>query len=156
MAETQTIEGRSLKPLSKKLNPIWWFLNDDEEQTAPWYQPKWPQWRRDFYWNFLRNPLQNFRCYVIGVADRNYTVAGRAPVMTVRRDDLAPPENGWQWCVIKLGALRLPFVSYAEPSDGGIRGGRYFALCQGPPPRRGRSGRGRVRPSRISTASIGR
>jgi hypothetical protein len=115
MAETQTIEGRSLKPLSKKLNPIWWFLNDDEEQTAPWYQPKWPQCRRDFYWNFLRNPLQNFRRYVIGVADRNYTVTGRAPVMTVQRDDLAPPENGWQRCVIKLGALRLPFVSYAGP-----------------------------------------
>jgi hypothetical protein len=35
--------------------------------------------------------------------------------MTVQRDDLAPPENGWQWCVIKLGALRLPFVSYAGP-----------------------------------------
>ena len=36
---------------------------------------------RDFYWNFLRNPLQNFRCFVIGVQDRNYTVTGRAPVM---------------------------------------------------------------------------
>jgi hypothetical protein len=57
--------------------------------------------------------LQNFRCYVLGVADRNYIVAGRAPVMTVQRDDLAPPEHGFQWCVIKLGSLLLPFVSYA-------------------------------------------
>jgi phosphoglycerate dehydrogenase-like enzyme len=44
------------------------------------------------------------------------------------------------------------FGQYA--GDGGIRGGWYFALCQGPPPRRGRSGRGRVRPSRISTALL--
>jgi hypothetical protein len=115
MTEIQTIDGRSLKPLLKKLNPIWWFQNDDEQHVsdAPWYHPEWPQWRREFYWNFLRNPLQNFRCYVLGVADRNYTVAGRTPVMTVQRDDLAPPEHGFQWCVIKLGNLLLPFVSYA-------------------------------------------
>jgi hypothetical protein len=30
----------------------------------------------------------------------------------VQRDDLVPPELGYQWCVIKLGMLRLPFVSY--------------------------------------------
>ena len=115
MTEIQTIDGRSLKPLLQKLNPIWWFQNDDEQHVsdAPWYHPEWPQWRREFYWNFLRNPLQNFRCYVLGIADRNYTVAGRAPVMTVQRDDLAPPEQGFQWCVIKLGNLLLPFVSYA-------------------------------------------
>jgi hypothetical protein len=89
MTEIQTIDGRSLKPLLQKLNPIWWFENDDEQHVsdAPWYHPEWPQWRREFYWNFLRNPLQNFRCYVLGVADRNYTVAGRTPVMTVQRDD---------------------------------------------------------------------
>ena len=111
----QTIDGRSLKPLLQKLNPIWWFQNDDEQHVsdAPWYHPEWPQWRRKFYWNFLRNPLQNFRCYVLGVADRNYTVAGRAPVMTVQRDDLAPPEHGFQWCVLKPGNVLLPFVSYA-------------------------------------------
>ena len=45
--------------------------------------------------------------------DRNYTVVGRAPVLTVQRDDLQPPKCGWQWCVIKLGILRLPFVSYS-------------------------------------------
>jgi hypothetical protein len=71
MTEIQTIDGRSLKPLLQKLNPIWWFQNDDEQHVsdAPWYHPEWPQWRREFYWNFLRNPLQNFRCYVLGVAD---------------------------------------------------------------------------------------
>ena len=29
------------------------------------------------------------------------------------RDDLNPPERGFQWCVLKLGTLLLPFVSYA-------------------------------------------
>ena len=62
---------------------------------------------------FFRNPLQNFRAYVVGVNDRNYQVVGRTPVMTVQRNDLRPVETGWQWSVIKLGALRLPFVSYS-------------------------------------------
>jgi len=43
----------------------------------------------------------------------SYTVIGRYPVLTVQRDDLQPPKCGWQWCVIKLGILRLPFVSYS-------------------------------------------
>src|SRR5262249_19075884 len=113
MTETRLITGRTPKPLLKKLNPIWWFQNDDEEQTAPWYKPEWPQWRRDFYWNLLRNPLQNFRCYVVGMQDRNYSVWGRAPVITVQRNDLSPPELGWQWCVLAVGPWRLPFVSYS-------------------------------------------
>jgi hypothetical protein len=106
------ITGRMKKPAVKKLNPIWWFGNDDEQQTADWYHPEWPRWRRDFYWNFLRNPLQNFRCFVIGVQDRNYTVTGRAPVMTVQRDDLGPPERGFQWCVIHT-LIPLGFLSYS-------------------------------------------
>jgi hypothetical protein len=140
MFETQSITGRTPKPLSKKLNPIWWLQNDDEQQTADWYKPEWPQWRRDCYWNFLRNPLQNCRCYcgwyafaivaavtllvwppllpialffIGGVQDRNYSVWGRAPVMTVQRNDLQPPERGFQWCVLAVGPLRLPFVSYS-------------------------------------------
>src|SRR5262245_25591988 len=106
------ITGRMKKPAVKKLNPIWWFGNDDEQQTADWYHPEWPRWRRDFYWNFLRNPLQNFRCFVIGVQDRNYTVTGCAPVMTVQRDDLGPPERGFQWCVIHT-LIPLGFLSYS-------------------------------------------
>src|SRR5262249_2699258 len=34
MTELRLITGRQRKPLVKKLNPIWWFQNDDEEQTA--------------------------------------------------------------------------------------------------------------------------
>jgi hypothetical protein len=33
--------------------------------------------------------------------------------MCVQRNDLNPVETGWQWSVIKLAALRLPFVSYS-------------------------------------------
>src|SRR5262245_40015028 len=112
--ESQTITWRVSKAWSKKLNPIWWFGNDDEQQVADaaWYRPEWPQWRRELYWNYFRNPLQNFRAYVIGVQDRNYTVTGRAPVLTVQRDDLDPPEYGWQWSIIWL-PIPAPFVSYA-------------------------------------------
>jgi hypothetical protein len=114
-SETLVIEGRTLKPWTKKLNPIWWFGNDDEQTVdeADWYQPEWPYWRRWLYWNVFRNPLQNFRCYVVGVADRNYTVVGKPPVTCVQRNDLEPPEFGWQWCIIKLGIFRFPFVSYS-------------------------------------------
>jgi hypothetical protein len=47
------------------------------------------------------------------VQDRNYSEWGRSPVITVQRNDLQPPEFGWQWCVLAVGRLRLPFVSYS-------------------------------------------
>jgi hypothetical protein len=66
MIETVEVTGRQRKLWCKKINPIWWFLNDDEQRvddgTADWYHPEWPDWRRWFYWNVFRNPLQNFRC----------------------------------------------------------------------------------------------
>lgn len=113
MIERKEITGRTRKPAELRASVSWWFKNDDEQQLseAPWYQPDWPQWKRELYWNYFRNPLQNFRAYVVGVSDRNYTVVGRAPVMTVQRDDLG--ETGWQWCLIRLPNAWLPFVSYA-------------------------------------------
>ena len=61
-AEMETITGRLPKPLSKKLNPLWWFQNDDEQKEtdpdAQWYHPEWPQWRRHLYWNYLRIPCK--------------------------------------------------------------------------------------------------
>jgi len=115
MIESQTFSGRALKPAALKNNPIWWFGNDDEQQLPDWYQPGWPMWRRRVYWYFFRNPLQNFRSYVLGVQDRNYTVTGRAPVLTVQRDDLVPPGRGWQWAALHGGnlPLPLPFISYS-------------------------------------------
>jgi hypothetical protein len=109
------ISCRTRKPWTSKINPAWWFMNDDEQRVedAPWYRPEWPAWFRVVVWNFLRNPLQNFRAYVVGVSDRNYVVRGRAPVMTVQHNDLVPPEYGYLWCVIELRWLRLPFVSYS-------------------------------------------
>jgi hypothetical protein len=113
--DSHTFTGRTLKRLTKKLNPMWWFQNDDEQRlddgTTDWYRPGQPQWLRRLAWE-LRNPFQNLRAYVIGVQDRNYTVVGRAPVLTVQRDDLQPPERGWQWCLLRL-LLPLPFVSYS-------------------------------------------
>ena len=108
-----TFTGRLRKPWYKKINPLWWFGTD--EPIESWYHPEWPQWRRYFIWNFIRNPLQNMSKYVIGVEDRNFTAYGRYPVLTVQRDDLMPPQLGWQWCVL-LGAevwVPLPFVSYS-------------------------------------------
>jgi hypothetical protein len=117
MIDSYTFTGRTPKPLYKKLNPIWCFQNDDEQRlddgTTDWYRPGQPRWLRSLAWE-LRNPFQNLRAYVLGVQDRNYTVVGRTPVLTVQRDDLQPPERGCQWCLLKL-PLPLPFVSYSGP-----------------------------------------
>jgi hypothetical protein len=112
--DSYTWTGRARKAWYKKINPVWWFMNDDNQtiDQAEWYHPEWPRWRRWLIWNVLRNPLQNFRSFVVGVQDRNYTVIGRAPVLRVQRDDAIPPETGWQWCVCKT-LLPRPFVSYS-------------------------------------------
>jgi hypothetical protein len=101
-----TITGRERAPLRQKMNPMWWFMNSAEQTVdeAPWYRPAWPYWRRRLYWS-LRNPLQNLRAFVLGVSDRNYNIKGRAPVMCVQRNDLLPPETGFQWCVLHRGDL---------------------------------------------------
>lgn len=111
--DSYTFTDRVTKPWYKKINPIWWFGNDDEQNLseAPWYMPNSPQWLRNVGWQ-LRNPLQNFRAYVVGVQDRNYTVVGKAPVLTVQRDDLVPPETGWQYCFLQL-PIPLPFICFA-------------------------------------------
>jgi hypothetical protein len=118
MVDRTELSGRTRKPWQKKINPLWWVQNDSEQTVdqANWYHPEWPQWRRRFTWSVIRNPLQNFRAYVIGVQDRNYKVIGRKPVTCVQRDDLQPPETGWQWCVLYGGELivPLPFVSYCH------------------------------------------
>ena len=59
--------------------------------------------------------FKNLRAFVLGVSDRNYNVIGRAPVMCVQRNDLLPPETGFQWCVLHGGDLRVRrfFVSYS-------------------------------------------
>lgn len=115
--ETKQLTDRTRMSIWKKLNPIWWFENDSEQTVdqAPWYEPTWPYWFRWLVWNTARNPLQNFRAYVAGVQDKNYSVTGKVPVMTVQRNDLTPPEAGWQWCVLHGGDLWIPrwFVSYS-------------------------------------------
>jgi hypothetical protein len=102
--------------LSIKLNPLWWLGNDTEQTVdqAEWYHQDWPEWRRSLGWA-LRNPLQNFRAFVIGVQDRNYEVEvvhGNPDPQVVQRNDVG--EYGYQ--VIKLKfkyGMQLPFVSYS-------------------------------------------
>ncbi len=122
MTESYAYTGRVAKPLSSKLNPLWWLKNDDEQKlddgTTDWYMPGKPQWMRRLFWEF-RNPLQNFRSYVVGVQDKNYTAWGKAPVTVVQRNDMSPPELGLQWCVLHGGDLWVPrpFASYSGKSN---------------------------------------
>jgi hypothetical protein len=92
---TQTITGRTQIPLATKLNPIWWFGNQDDPTSSFW-----------------RNPLHNFTNYVVGVADQNYKVTGGgvAPLANSPSD---AGKNGWNWSKIHVGA-GLPYVSYSS------------------------------------------
>lgn len=95
------------KPFHKKLNPIWWFLNDDDPHPPEKYKPTSPKWWRYAYW-YWRNPLHNFFWYVVGIHDRDNSevVVWRIP------DHLHNPNGGWNWSVIKCGRLFYPFISY--------------------------------------------
>ena len=60
----------------------------------------------------MRNPLQNFGKYVLGVGDRNYAVVGTKPVYATIWSDVDPVKTGWKVSTIRVDGLRLPFVSY--------------------------------------------
>jgi hypothetical protein len=110
--------GRKRVPIKKKLNPVWWFGNDHEQKVtdpdAAWYLPRRPEWQRELMWS-LRNPLQNFRAYVIGVQDRNYrvkVVRGHPDANVVQRDDVG--ESGWQVAMLHFPSrVQLPWLSYS-------------------------------------------
>lgn len=99
-------------PLFTKLNPIWWFGNHEEPVAPSWYHPdRTPNWWRQLSW-YLRNPLQNFSRYVVGVNDRNYWIYGSHPVDATTVTDAYPDRYGWKWSVIHIGIFLLPFVSF--------------------------------------------
>lgn len=108
-----TVTGRERQPLRRKLNPLWWFANDEEPLPPADLYAGQPHWLRVLRW-YLRNPLQNFGKYVVGVYDRNYTVTGDAPVAaTTWLDVPGSTRTGFKRSTIWLGGwFPLPFVSY--------------------------------------------
>lgn len=120
MIETFTFTGRTLKP--SKWRIWWWFMNDDDPTPDGWYMPGEPQWKRMLYW-YCRNPMANFFQYVVGIKDRNFTIRGTYPLCWATMADINM--TGWKWSVIRLGWLRLPFVSYAATSWLFYLGWRY-------------------------------
>jgi hypothetical protein len=113
------VEGRERCPASLKRNLIWLVQNTYEQQAseAPWWHPEWPENVRELYWNYLRNPLQNMRLFVLGWADRNYTVdvlEGNPDPMVVQRNDVG--ELGYQRTRLRLNdgsGIRF-FTSYSR------------------------------------------
>ncbi len=83
-----------------KLNPIWWFGNDEAKPGD------------GFYYLYIRNPINNFRRFVIGVGDRDHWVTGPAPALTNVPSDLGV--SGFHWSVIWIGPVPvLPGVSWS-------------------------------------------
>ena len=120
MIETFLIADRVREPLAKKLNPLWWFMNDFEPLPPVWYRPG--KRLRMIFWYF-RNPFQNAGRYVIGVADRSYTVTGEWPVVQTVWEDVPwadfptlRPRHGFKRATITLENGRtLPWLSYSTP-----------------------------------------
>lgn len=80
---------------------FWWMANDEDADKG-------------FVFRYIRNNSMNFKRFVLGVADRDHWVTGKAPATTVMRSDLK--ERGWQYTVIWLGPFpMLPFLSYSGP-----------------------------------------
>ena len=67
------VTGRDPRPTIKKLSPIWWVYNSDDPTPPSEYMPDKPHWLRTLMW-YARNPLHNLAFYVIGVADRDYSM----------------------------------------------------------------------------------
>jgi len=115
------VTGRQSCPSDLKKNLGWWFRNDYEQNLsdAPWFEPDKDQATRERDWG-LRNPLQNARMFVWGCADKNYTVEvieGHMNPMVVQRDDLVPPEQGYQRLrlyAFEDGSPERRFVSYCS------------------------------------------
>lgn len=103
------VAGRVRISWLKKIQPWWWFMNDEEPLPPGWYKPDSAEWLRFALW-YVRNPLMNFGNYVLGVQDRNYSVIGKSPVGVTDRADIG--ETGWQWSYIRLRWVRLPYISY--------------------------------------------
>jgi hypothetical protein len=113
MTATLVFSGRIPIAWWWKIQPWWWFYNSTEPVPPSWYTASSIRWLDTFLW-YCRNPLVNFKWYVVGVADRNYTVYGQAPVNVTDWNDVG--QTGWKTSVIHLGLLRLPYVSYTGAS----------------------------------------
>ena len=77
-------------PLKQKLNPLWWFKNDDDPHPPDWYLPNDSELKRRIWWMF-RNPLHNFTFYVIGISDVEFIRKGMYP-----SDVFNPTGRGWK------------------------------------------------------------
>jgi hypothetical protein len=111
MIETVLCPGVERRSWLKKLNPIWWFGNDEDPAPTDWYMPSKPTWLRYMMW-YIRNPLRNFSNYVVGVTDRPHYVTGPQPAMANLWTDIDPTHFGWKWSVSSTKFLRLPFCSF--------------------------------------------
>jgi hypothetical protein len=47
---TASVTGRVKQPIWKKLNPVWWLLNDDEPDPPDWQLPGKPYLIRQLSW----------------------------------------------------------------------------------------------------------
>lgn len=117
------VTGRVRVPASVRLNI---FGNSAEPASAPkqaWFEPGQDEWKREVSWAF-RNPMENFKRYVIGVCDQNYEVIGEAPVLATTWNDCPSfvdewkqTRTGYKSCKIILqdGTTR-DFTSYCSAS----------------------------------------
>jgi hypothetical protein len=87
---------------------LWWFGNDEASAEG-----------NTFVYKYIRNPMQNFRWYVVGVVDRDHTVTGEIPVMYNLWTEAPPPYTRTGWKISWVNGW-LPYVSYAKGKPEGI------------------------------------
>lgn len=86
-----------------KTDVSFWLANHNDPLPPSDYLVGDPDRISKWYW---RNPLHNFTFFVIGVTDKEFERVGLYPSTNFS------PTGGWNWCVIKINGLELPFISY--------------------------------------------
>jgi len=96
-----------MKIALKKLNPIWWFLNDHDKKAPIDFRPGSYGILRELLW-LLRNPLHNFTFFIIGISDKPFVIRGLFP------SNVFNPNGGWKYHFVIYKKLKLPFISYCN------------------------------------------
>mgnify|MGYP004400924571 FL=1 len=87
----------------EKINPWFWWGNNDDPEPPDWYRPDDSNRTRKWY---VRNPLHNFTFYVMGIADLKFKRIGNHP------GEVFNPDGGWNWAISHARLFPMPYVSY--------------------------------------------
>lgn len=94
-----------------KINLWFWITNDWDPEPPDWHDSGKSKFWRYFTWYVVRNPGENFKRWVLGLGDRNYTVRlwGDSWWTTANTTD-----NNWEIGYLKHEGFYFPWMNYSS------------------------------------------